>query len=112
MKAGELLLAQCRQYGFFEQYQKELEFAFSKLYYVNTLFTYVIGVAHTRPAFLQKLKRGILREFPDFQENPYFIQEYDREQKKLIRLHLRSSVLFLLYYKALTMYRKLGRRQK
>lgn len=112
MKAGELLLAQCRQYGFFEQYQKELEFAFSKLYYVNTLFTYVIGVAHTRPAFLRKLKRGILREFPDFQENPYFIQEYDREQKKLIRLHLRSSVLFLLFYKALTMYRKLGRRQK
>lgn len=106
MRAGKLLVKQCREYGFYEPYRKELEFAYAKLYYVNTLFTYVIGVRRTRTGFLEDLKRGILEEFPDFQDNPYFKETYDREQKKLIRLHMRSSVLFLAYYKALTAYRK------
>lgn len=110
MRAGKLLVKQCREYGFYEPYRKELEFAYAKLYYVNTLFTYVIGVRRARTGFLEELKRGILEEFPDFQDNPYFKETYDREQKKLVRLHMRSSVLFLAYYKALTAYRKLRRK--
>lgn len=110
MKAGELLVSQCRVHGFYEPYRKELEFAFAKLYYVNTLFTYMIGVTKTKIGFLEELKKGIMREFPDFQDNPYFWETYDREQKKLIRLHMRSSLLFLLYYKALTAYRKLRKK--
>lgn len=106
MKAGELLVEQCREYGFYEPYRKELEFAYAKLYYVNTLFTYVIGVQKTKVRFVEELKQGLLREFPDFQDNPYFKETYDREQKKLIRLHMKSSLLFLAYYKALTAYRK------
>lgn len=109
MKAGELLVEQCRKYGFYEPYRKELEFAYTKLYYVNTLFTYVIGVQKTKVRFVEELKQGILREFPDFQDNPYFKETYDREQKKLIRLHMKSSLLFLVYYKALTAYRTLRR---
>lgn len=112
MKAGELLVAECRRYGFYEPYRQELEFAFAKLYYVNTLFTYVIGMKHAKISFLEELKRGILQEFPDFQKNPYFAGEYDREQKKLVRLHMKSSVLFLAYYRALTGYRKLRKRWK
>ncbi len=112
MQAGELLLAGCREYGFYEPYKQELEFAFAKLYYVNTLFTYVIGVAHARAGFLEGLRRGMLAAFPDFQSNPYFQREYDREQKKLVRLHMRSTLLFLFYYRALTGYRKLRRKWK
>lgn len=106
MKAGELLVKECREYGFYEPYRQELEFAFAKLYYVNTLFTYVIGVRRPKISFLKELKQGILREFPNFQKNSYFIKEYDREQKRLIRLHMKSSPLFLIYYKLLTAYRK------
>ncbi|MCI8946283.1 MAG: glycosyltransferase [Lachnospiraceae bacterium] len=107
MKAGELLVEQCRAYGFYEPYLKELEFAFAKLYYVNTLFTYVIGVPHAKLRFLEELRRGMLRTFPDFRKNAYFLREYDREQKKLVNLHMKSSLVFLLYYRALTGYRRL-----
>ncbi len=112
MRAGELLVKQCRAYGFYERYRSELEFAYTKLYYVNTLFTYVIGVSRPKLHFLNELKRGLLREFPDFQDNSYFRQEYDREQKKLIRLHMKSSLLFLAYYELLTAYRKWRKRKK
>lgn len=112
MTAGKLLVEQCREYGFYEKYRSELESVFTKLYYVNTLFTYVIGVKHTRLRFLRELRQGILREFPAFRENAYFQKEYDREQKFLIGLHMRSSFLFLVYYKALTGYRKLRSRMR
>lgn len=107
MKAGKLLAEQCRQYGFYDLYQKELEFAFTKLYYVNTLFTYMIGVVHPQLPFLRELKKGIQEEFPDFQRNPYFQKSFDAEQKKLIGLHMRSSALFLGYYRVLSGYRKI-----
>lgn len=106
MKAGQMLAEQCRQYGFYEPYREELEFAFAKLYYVNTLFTYIL-LPDARIDFLEQLKQGILKEFPDFQENRYFRETYDREQKKLIKLHMKSSRLFLAYYRLLTGYRKL-----
>ena len=107
MKAGMLLVKQCKEYGFYAPYKKELEFAFAKLYYVNTLFTYVIGVKEQKLSFLEDLKKGILEEFPNFQENPYFQETYDAEQKKLIRLHMKSSRLFWGYYRALSAYRKI-----
>ena len=110
MKAGKLLVEQCKAYGFYEPYRQELEFAFAKLYYVNTLFTYVIGVKGQRLSFLEDLKKGILTEFPDFQKNPYFQETYDAEQKKLIRMHMKSSLLFWSYYRALNAYRKWKKR--
>lgn len=106
MQAGRLLVEKCKACGFYEAYQKELEFAYTKLYYVNTLFTYVIGIPHASLSFLNKLRTGMLEEFPAFEQNPYYNKVYDREQKKLIRLHMRSSSLFILYYRALTGYRK------
>lgn len=111
MKAGKLLVEQCRQYGFYEPYYRELEFAFAKLYYVNTLFTYVIGVKGQKLSFLEDLKKGILEEFPNFQENPYFQETYDAEQKKLIRMHMKSSRLFWGYYRALSAYRKIRKKR-
>jgi len=111
MKAGQMLVDECRKYGFYEPYREELEFAFTKLYYVNTLFTCIL-VKHVDMGLLEELKRGILKEFPGFQENRYFRESYDREQKRLIGLHMRSGRLLLLYYRLLTGYRRLryGRR--
>lgn len=110
MKAGKLLVEECRRYGFYEPYHKELEFAFTKLYYVNTLFTYMIGVKGQRLSFLEDLKKGMLEEFPDFQQNAYFQEGFDAEQKKLIGLHMKSSLLFWGYYKLLSGYRKIRKK--
>lgn len=109
MRAGDLLVEWCKRDGFYEPYQKELEFAFAKLYYMNTLFTYMIGVRHVRLRFLGDLRRGMQQQFPHFRENVYFRQEYDAEQQRMAGLHMRSSLLFYLYYRALYGYRKLRR---
>ncbi len=107
MKAGEMLVAECRKRGFYEPYKAELEFAFTKLYYVNTLFSILIGMEHYDMSLLRELIRGMRETFPDFENNPYFRETYDAEQKKLIRLHLKSSVLLVMYYRALRWYRRM-----
>lgn len=106
MKAGELLVEWCREGGFYEPYYKELEYKFTELYYVNTLFSYVVGQERASLSFLREMADGMRARFPGFQSNPYFRESYDAEQKRLIRLHMRSSLLFLAYYRLLNGYRK------
>lgn len=110
MTTGKLLVEWCKEAGFYEPYKPELEYRFTELYYVNTLFSYVVSGEHANLSFLKKMADGIREEFPSFQENPYYQQTYDSEQKRLIRLHMKSGILFLLYYRALTCYRNLRKK--
>lgn len=104
---GKRLIEESRKYGFYKQFRKEFEFAFSKLYYMNTLFTYMLGMKHPRLDFLQLIAKGMKEEFPDFQENIYYQKEFDEEQKKLAAMHMKSPLLFLIYFKLLYGYRKI-----
>lgn len=110
LTTGKMLVEWCKKAGFYEPYKQELEYRFTELYYVNTLFSYVVGKERVKIGFLKKMEAGMREEFPDFQRNPYYIQAYDEEQKRLIRCHMRSSVLFLIYYRALNGYREVRRR--
>lgn len=110
MTTGKMLVEWCKKAGFYEPYKQELEYRFTELYYVNTLFSYVVSGERARLSFLRKLADGIKEEFPQFQRNPYYLQTCDEEQKRFIRLHMKSSLLFLLYYRALNGYRALKRR--
>lgn len=103
------LIDEARQYGFYKLYRAEFEFAFSKLYYMNTLYTYMLGVKQPKCAFLKQMAEGIRKEFPDFQMNPYYLKEFDAEQKKMAALNMKSSVIFLAYFKALYAFRRLRR---
>lgn len=107
---GKQLLEEARRYGFYKLYRFEFEFAFAKLYYMNTLYTYMLGVKHPKRKFLQNLAKGACEEVPDFWENPYYLKEYDEEQKKMAALNIKSSGMFLIYFKLLYMYRKLRKR--
>ena len=82
-------------------------FFFIKLYYLNTLFTYMIGMKHPRLDFLKLIAKGMQEEFPDFQNNPYYQKAFDEEQKKLAAMHMKSPLWFLIYYKLLYGYRKI-----
>ena len=104
---GKLLLEQSRKCGFYKQFRSEFEFAFAKLYYMNTLFTYMLGVKKPKLSFLKKMAEGIRQEFPDFQENIYYQKEFDEELKRLAALHMKSPFQFLVYFKLLYFYRKL-----
>lgn len=106
MKAGKMLVEWCRKAGFYEPYKTELEYRFTELYYINTLFSYIVSKERIQLKFLDKMKEGMVEEFPDFQENPYYQENYDEEQKRMVRYHMKSSLLFFTYYKALNGYRK------
>lgn len=101
------LLKECHDYGYDQRYHPELEFRFTELYYYNTLFSYVAGTPRARLSFLRELRTGMKEHFPAFQQNPYYLQQYDEEQKRLVGYHMRSPLFFLLYYRMLNFYRRL-----
>lgn len=107
LSMGKMLIEEARKYGFYKKYKQEFEFAFSKLYYMNTLFTYMLGMKHPRLDFLRQIADGIKQEFPDFQDNIYYQKEFDAEQKKLAAMHLKSPFRFLVYFKLLSFYRNI-----
>ena len=112
MAAGRIMLQEARDYGYLEQYRKELEFTFATLFYVNTLFTYMQGVRPVRYGFVKKLGQEMVKTFPDFQDNVYYRERIGAEEKKLVRLQLQSTAFFMLYYKLLWGYRGLRRKLK
>lgn len=107
MRMGQMLLSQFREKGFYEEFYRELEYRFTQLYYVNTLFTYVVGVRPVKLSWLKALAEGMRSAFPDFEKNPYYMEKTDAEQRRLICYQQRSSLYFLLYYRALNLYRTL-----
>ena len=109
---GKRMIEEARKNGFYKQYRREFEFAFSKLYYMNTLYSYMLGMKHPQVSFLKLLAKGMKEEFPEFQNNSYYQKAFDEEQKKMAALHMKHPRLFLYYFKALYTYRKLTGRAK
>lgn len=107
LQMGEQLISESRRCGFYEPYRDAFEFAFSKLYYMNTLFTYMLGIKRPRLSFLRKIRDGMRAYFPDFQSNSFYQGAFDAEQKKLAAMHMASPLLFLVYFKLLYLYRGL-----
>lgn len=107
MEAGRIMLQEAREYGYLEKYRSELEFSFTSLFYVNTLFTYMQGVRPVKSSFVRKMGREMLDTFPDFQKNVYYQERIGVEEKKLVKMQMRSTVQFLCYYKLLWAYRNL-----
>ena len=111
MSAAQLLITECNKRGFMEQYREEIEFRFTELYYAVTLFSYVSGVKHRKLSFLNQMKRGVRQYVSDFQNNHYYQDLIGEEEKKLIRLHMKSSFLFLTYYIVLNAVRNFKERR-
>lgn len=109
MKAAELLYEECKARGFLEQYHQEIEYRFSELYYVITLFSYLSGVDKPRLSFVKELRKGVADRFPDFEHNPYYLQNTGAEEQKLIALQGRSDAVFFWYYRLKQVVRKVRR---
>ena len=105
MEAGRIMLQEARQYGYLEKYRPELEFTFTTLFYVNTLFTYMQGVRPVRYGFVKKLGREMAENFPDFRKNKYYQERISAEEKKLVQMQMNSTLKFIAYYKLLWGYR-------
>jgi glycosyltransferase involved in cell wall biosynthesis len=112
MEAGRIMLQEARDYGYLEQYRPELEFSFTILFYVNTLFTYMQGVRPVRAGFVRRLGREMRETFPDFRQNPYYMERVGAEEKKLVNMQLASTAGFIIYYKLLWAYRNFRRKRR
>ena len=114
MKAMELFCEECERRGFLEQYRKEIEYRFTELFYVNTLFSYLQGAPHPKLSFVRALREKLERRFPDFAENGYYRELTGQEEQKLAAMQGRSDAGFYWYYRAKLVLRRLraaGRRK-
>lgn len=110
MKSMELFLEECGKRGFLERYESEIEFRFTELYYVITLFSYMQGVKHPGLAFVRELREKAVSCFPRFAENKYYLQKINGEERSLIALQMKSDLRFYLYYRFKLAVRKVKRR--
>ncbi|MDR2546846.1 MAG: glycosyltransferase [Lachnospiraceae bacterium] len=106
LTAARILIDEAREYGYYDEYLKELEYRFTELFYINTLFTYM-RVKRPRLRFVKELGREMRVYFPRFTNNPYYNERQNAENKKLINIQLTSSLCFMVYFKILWGYRKL-----
>lgn len=110
LKMAKRMIEDARRYGFYKTYRREYEFNFAKIYYMNTLFSYMLSYKHPKTKFLKKLAKGMKEEFPEFQNNSYYKAAFDEEQKKLAAMNMKNSTFFKIYFKALYTYRKLAKK--
>lgn len=98
MKAAALFYEECKNRNLLEKYRDEIEYRFSELYYVITLFSYLLGVKHPKLSFVRELRQGMKERFPDFKANPYYKKLTGSEEQQLIALQEKSDFLFLWYF--------------
>ena len=110
MKAAQLMLQQCRERGFLEEYYPQIQYRFTELYYAVTLFSYMLGCPNRKLSFVKELGQGIRQAFPDFQENAYYQQYTDPEEMQMMALQMQSDIRFFYYYGLKVWVRKLKRR--
>ena len=113
-ESGRLMLEQARDRGYLEEYREDIEYSYTMLFYVNTLFSAMQERQHIPGlyGFIRRLRDELVGNFPSFLDNRYVRERLDAEQLKMIRLHLKSQTLFVLYYRALWAYRRLRSRGK
>ncbi len=105
MEAARGIVREAKRLGFFSEYRTELCFSFTVLFYVNTLFSYMVGKGRKSPGFVRKMGKEMRETFPDFQTNPYYRERIHPEEKKLIAMQQKSTLFFWAYYKLLWAYR-------
>lgn len=110
MTAAGLLLKEVRDRGFLEEYYRETEYRFTELYFVNTLFSYMLGAKKRRLSFVRKMKQGMLAAFPDFQQNAYYREFTEPEHRQMIELLMESERKFFYYYGLKIFVRKIRKR--
>lgn len=107
MAAGRILLAEAERYGYLKPFRPEIEYSFTVLFYKNTLFSAMQSLKeHGVYSFVTALAQEMKKVFPDFQQNHYYIENTDAEERKLVAMQMRSPRRFYVYYRLLWLYRR------
>ena len=49
-------------------------------------------------SFVKALGKEMRDTFPGFQDNPYYLERFNEEEKKLVRMQQKSSLVFMFYF--------------
>ncbi len=112
MEAARIMVSEAKRLGFYDEFKTEIEYEFTQLFYVNTLFTYMPCVRPCKLSFVKKLTEEMMETFPDFKENLYYAARTGDEEKKLVEIACTSALKFYCYYKLLWAYRNFRKKLK
>ncbi len=112
LEAMRIMYRYASENGYLEEFYDELEYKFTNLFYQNTLFSYMQSSQKTNIRFVRKMGKEMREYFPNFQNNPYYIKNVHPEEKKLMKMEQKSTIMFVLYYRALYFYRNLRKKLK
>lgn len=107
MEAMRIMVQMAKAGGYLEPYYAELEYKFINLFYQNTLFSYMQGKQRKKLSFIRNMGKEMKKTFPQFEKNIYYMQKVNEEERYLMSLQQKSTLLFVCYYKALWLYRKI-----
>lgn len=105
VRAARIYAEECRKRGFYEKFSAEIDYKVLEVGYRNTLFSYLQAEKKPSIHFLNELRGMVSELVPDYADNFYYQEYVDEETRRLIGLHMRNTILFLAYYKALHWYR-------
>ena len=101
------MLKYSKENGALEEFHDVIEFHFSNLFYRNTLFAYMQSDLKKDMKFVRKLGEEMVATFPDFRQNSYYNKTVNDYEQKLINLHLKSTLAFMIIFKLKMISRKL-----
>ncbi len=107
MEAMRIMVKMAEDGNYLNDYYAELEYKFINLFYQNTLFSYMQGKQRKKLSFIRKMGKEMKQYFPGFQENVYYKEKVNKEERFLISLQQKSTLFFVMYYKMLWGYRKI-----
>ena len=113
MEAMRIMLKYAKENGALEEFRDVVEFHFSILFYRTTLFSYMQSDLKKNMSFVRKLGEEIVATFPDFRQNSYYNQNVNAYEQKLINLHLKSTLAFMIIFKLKMLSRRIrGKKSK
>ncbi len=110
MEAGRIMIDEAGKHGYLDRYHDELEYSFARLFYLNTLMSYMIGVRPRRAGWVRRLGDEMRETFPDFESNKYFVEKVHPEERKWTRMQQKSTVGFMCAYILKSIYRGMRKR--
>lgn len=109
MEAARIMLKHAKDFDYLDTYHDEIEFKFTILFYVNTMFGYLQSTGKKDIAFLTAMQREMKETFPNFEENPYYKARIGEEERQFIHMQQKSTRWMLACYELKWFVRRLRR---
>ena len=95
IEAARLLLQFAQDFGYLDDYHREIEYKYTELAYIKPLIYYLKEAKDKKVPFLKVLKQEIKATFPRFEWNVYYKGRIGEAERMVIRIHQCSNRLLL-----------------